>query len=66
MSKNETATTRRPDDNATLSFLTRWDGDFTYSLDLARYLAVHGGEKMIQLTATGIDSSRGAIRALEV
>jgi uncharacterized C2H2 Zn-finger protein len=36
-----------------LSFLTLGDGDFTYSLDCARYLA---NAKSVQLTATGIDT----------
>lgn len=45
-----------PNDKAlapTTSFLTLGDGDFTYSLDLARYLSSTGSA---QLTATGIDT----------
>ncbi|CAJ1932918.1 unnamed protein product [Cylindrotheca closterium] len=39
-----------------VSFLTLGDGDFTYSLDLARYLASTKDDLKYVLTATGVDT----------
>lgn len=41
---------------STLSILTLGDGDFTYSLDLARYFSLHGHETKVQLFCTSFDS----------
>ena len=43
------------DSNATMSILTLGDGDFTYSLDLARFLALDGTHNW-NLICTGIDT----------
>ena len=50
-------------DSESVVYLTLGDGDFTYSLDLARYMKLSGGsksslkpQKIMKLILTGVDT----------